>query len=674
MPLPNNPGRPQGQNSANQSGNNRRPPQNSGLPTNAPRNRENANGGQQRPQNPAERERLIAEQQRRQRMIDDQKRINESVRNRPRPSEEYDYRTAQAQGRNALPQQPRTSTATSQQIRNQFDSDDDDTFEDLSIDEQLDYDEQEEEERRRREAKRRSADRRAQKSAENIRAQQTNALSNQFDDDSDDDIDLLFDDENNDDDSFSVNRSDDENKQQKQKPVRKPQALEPSESDGHEDAVDDDISSENSDEDESSEEEILTKNKAKKQKNKKKSLYDDNVKDDHGQDVFVDKEKGKLLPFGSKPSKKQRTKEYQYDDRKNMRTSANIIRFVIIASIIALLALGVKNTFFPEPPLTEDEVISVITDTVNITEFPLDRGEGFASDFAQAYLSTDPEGEATNSSVLSYFYTGEFSSETQPDSNRVVGSGYQQNVVYGPTVYESVALTDYSARYTIGAVVEPTAVAAEEGEEEVETVPQWVFLNVNVYYDSDTDKFTITPDSPSVLPNSPVGTSADLPDQDSLGEEVSDPAIADRVQPVLYGFLSGYRESTSDDHSTMDQYIISDPPATLTQGLGSNYTFLGGDVETATTYTIFSDPEDPNVLKVMADVTWVNGPDDSSSIQMTSTYVATLEQQDNGMYLVSRFQPLYFVQDEEAAAEEEAQVAEEEAEADAAAAPVTEEG
>lgn len=623
MPLPNKPGLP-----------NQRPQQGQGLPRannqpaqgqGLPNQKQSAKGvpqqqnGQSRPsrgQNPGQNNPVQNPSQNLpQKKQDDERRA--------RTNGAPDPEVVKAQLRNRMQE-------TRQPIVNQYDNEDDSTFENLSIDEQLEFDRLEEEEAKRRAAKRRAAEKRAQQQADKIRAERREALEREINLQKDDEDESIL---------FEDNDSDD-----------------------YEELNEDFASEEDSVEIENNSENTSVKEKKTKKSNKK-DMFEDNAKDKNGQDLFVDEKNKKLLPFGSKNGKKQKTKEHDYEERKNIRTTANIVRFVIIGALIVLIGYGFKNTFFPEPQLSEDEIISTIQSTVNLTDFPLERGEGFASDFAQAYLSTDAEGQTTNSSVLSYFYTGEMTSTTDNAStNRVVGAEYTQNIVYGPTVYESVALTDYSARYTIGTVVKPKAQTTEnengEQVEATETVPQWIFLNVNVYYNAETDTFTITPDSPSILPNSPVGIAEDLPAQQSLGEEETEPETIEKVQPVLYGFLNGYRESTANNHSTLDQYIISNPPATLTQGLGESYAFMGDSVENATTYTVYNNPEEPGVLKVMATVIWTTGGGEESNIQMTSTYVATLEEQSNGMYLVSRFQPLYFVQDEEAIALQEESEAE----------------
>lgn len=621
MPLPNKPGIPNQRPQQGQGGRPTNPHQQGNRPNF--RDVENTNRGTVSPQ-----------QQR------DLERIGQSSSNpmfepdyddelRTRSNGAVDPDSAQAQLRERLRQVGRQPNGG--RITNQYDEED--AFEQLSVDEQLDYDKQEEEEQKRRAAKRQAAERRAQQQAERIRAEKQAELEKeiqqrtQFVENIDEDEDVVFDDAEEEPDEYAEEFASEETEEVEDEPAPK-------------------------------------KKSPKKQpskKSSKKDMFEDNTKDTYGQDVFIDEKNGKLLPFGSKKGKKQRTKEHDYDNRKNLRTSANIVRGIIVVGLVGMLALGTKNTLFPAPPLTEDQIVSTIQSTVNITDFPLTRGEGFAKDFVQAYLSTDAEGKDTNSSVLSYFYTGTIDSGASADSTRQVDSDYKQAIVYGPTVYESVALTDYSARYTIGAVVEPVVPTDEATGEAIESTPQWVFLNVNVFYNADSDKFTITPDSPSVIPNSSVGEVNELPEQQSLGEANTDTAFAEQIAPVIYGFLNGYRVSTADEHTTLDQYIIANPPSNLVQGLGGHYEFSGGDVENATEYVIYNVPEDPNTLKVQVKVSWTSGVSEDSKIQMTSTYVATLEKQANDMYLVSRFQPLYFVQDEEAAienAEENAESAE----------------
>lgn len=503
-------------------------------------------------------------------------------------------------------------------FRNEFDNDDDDTFKKLSIDEQLEYEEEEDQEARRKAAKRRSAERRAEEELSRRLAERQARLEKPSDEEE-----ILF-----------------ENDEYL------PEELT--------------ISADNEDRGElleDNEEEIkpLPSSKGREGKNqasRPKDMTEDNEKDEYGQDVFIDEKDLKLKPFGTKKGKKNRktrTKENEYDSRKNMRTNATIARFVFLAIFVLVAGLGVKNTYFPAPALSEEEITGIVAETANLTNFPLDRGGAFAKDFAQAYLSTDQEQETLNQGILNYFYSGEISLESATVSTRSISTGYSQNVIYGPTIYESEALLDYSARFTIGAVVQ-TPVSEENV---ADSGAQWIFMNVNVYYNEGTDSFTITPDSPAILPELPIGLAADLPLEEPLGEENTDESMREKIQPVTYGFLNGYRVSTTEDHSTLDQYIMSNAPASLKTGLGGKYDFAGGTVESATTYQIFSDLTDPGLMKVKATVLWANGSEENG-MQFASTYVLFLREQSNGMYLVERFQPFYFVADEQSLAESQA--------------------
>lgn len=524
-------------------------------------------------------------------------RSESSQGRRGQQSEEYNFDT----GRAALQQKP--------SFQNEFDDENDDTFKDLSIDEQLDYEEKEDQEERRKAAKKRAAERRAEQELERLKAERQAEREKTLDDD------IVFDEY---DDELPDSLEDDQDVQ------------------------------------EEIEEEEVKPSKAKARK-KKKDLTDENTKDEYGQDVFIDEEKLELKPFGSKKGKKKKTKEHDYDPRKNKRTNETIARFVFLALFLFIVGLGVKNTFFPAPALSEEEITGIVSETVDLTNYPVERGGGFAKDFVQAYLSTDAEESNTNQSVLNYFYTGEISGEEAAATNRTMSNEYSQTVLYGPTIYESQALTDYSARYTIGAVVRASNLDPENPQNDA----KWIFMNVNVYYSEDTDSFTITPDSPAVLPNPPVGSVTDLPTELALGEETTDTEIINKVQPAVYGFLNGYKQSSTQDHSTLDQYIMSGSSTSLEQGLNNEYEFAGGSVEDGTEYIVYSDPEDPGLLKVKATVTWVSGSE-NNNMNFTSTYVIFLREQSNGMYLVERFQPFYFVADEEEMEAEAAEAASEE--------------
>lgn len=386
-------------------------------------------------------------------------------------------------------------------------------------------------------------------------------------------------------------------------------------------------------EEEEFEEEIVETPPSNKRDSKKPPR---NKKDKKGQDVFVDEKNLKLKPFGSSHRK---IKENDFDKRKNLRKNAAIVQWTVIGLILILIGLGVKSAIFPAKPLTVDEVSQIAIETTGMTNFPLTRGEAYATDFMKAFLTTE---DSASSQVLGYFYNGNLAEGS--NDNRNVSSGYKQSVLFGPTVYSASALTDYSANYVIGSLVQASLSNGDEGAVDG-TEPRWMFFNVNVYYDVKTDRMYITPESPTVVPTTDVGSIADVPNSAPLGTGSSDEAIAAEVQSVVYGFMKGYAESTSENYSSLEQYVINDAPNSLKTGLGNAYRF-SGTLENAVQYTAYP-TSDPNEVKVLIKVVWNTrlGSDDSTvNANYTSTYVMTLEKQSS-KWLVSKFQPLLYVQD-----------------------------
>lgn len=362
-------------------------------------------------------------------------------------------------------------------------------------------------------------------------------------------------------------------------------------------------------------------------------------KDKKGRNVFVDEKKGKIKSFGGSRSKRK-LKEGQFDVRKNKRQEAIIVRGVVIGLVGIVAILGVKNSFFPPHQWTQEEIASISTSAIGMTNFPLDEGRGFATDFMKAYLTTNVDD--TSKKVLGYYYSGVMD-DNDSSTSRTVSSDFKQEVVFGPTVYSSKSLTDYSAQYVIGAVVKDTAVEGATPSEGSE--PHWMYFAVNVYYNADKDNFTITPDSPSVVPATEVGSESDVPELKALGNGESDDELGKSIESVVYGYLKGYVSTSPTDHSALDQYIIVNPPADLLKGLNNSYEFAG-DISDAVQYTAYK-TDDPNVVKAEVTVNWRNklgGEETSMKAEYKSNYSMTLEKQSNGQYLVSKFQPIYYVQ------------------------------
>lgn len=377
------------------------------------------------------------------------------------------------------------------------------------------------------------------------------------------------------------------------------------------------------------------------QPKKKKPAKKSKNRDKNGQNLFVDEKKKSLKPFGASSGRKK-LKTSDLDARKNKKRQAIFIQAGVIALLLFTLGFAVKNAFWPPPTLTTDDVVATVQETVEQTNFPLERGKGFATDFMEAFLevNTDNIGQ----SILGYYYSGTLNPGTGENPNRDTASAYAQTVVYGPTVYGARPLTDTSANYTIAALVQPRIVGGEEQPPTDGSTARWEFFSVNIFYDVDADAFAITPDSPTLIPEANMLGTANVPPSLPLGTGDADGELATEVRSTVVGFLEGYRTATAADHTAIDQYVIKDATADLLTGLGGAYEFDGGDVESALTYEAF--PSDDEV-KVAATVRWTTTVG-NETVRNTyvSHYVITLQSTADGGYLVSRMAPEYYVMDE----------------------------
>lgn len=358
--------------------------------------------------------------------------------------------------------------------------------------------------------------------------------------------------------------------------------------------------------------------------------------DKKGQNVYIDEDKQKLKPFGGRRPK-TKVRVNNFDSRNNMRRRAKIIQSVALGLLTLILLFAAKNAIFPPATLTTDDVIGTISETVDITEFPTERGQGFAEDFMKAYLSINSD--QISQTVLGYYYTGNFTPGQGDNPNRRTTPSYKQTILYGPTVYGVTPLTNESANYTVAALIQPAPVEGEQPPSDGSST-RWEFFSVNVYYDVATDKFAITPDSPSLLPTPDVLGAGDVPEAEPLGLGDVDDALGNDVRSTVLGFLEGYRTSTTDEHTAIDQYLSRDAGPDQKTGLGGAYEFAGG-AENAITWEAY--PAENGEVKVAVQIIWqTTVGNENNRNEYISRYVLTLVSGDSG-YLVERFAPQYYV-------------------------------
>lgn len=382
-------------------------------------------------------------------------------------------------------------------------------------------------------------------------------------------------------------------------------------------------------------------------RNGRVSKEDDPIKpqagklDRKGQNVHIDEDKKKLKPFGGKKS----LKVADLDKRKNVRSQARTVQTVLILLLVAIVGFGAYNAIVPKATLTTDDVRETVQQTVAMTDFPIEGGQGYAKDFMQAYftMGTDPSAQT----VLNYYYSGRMVPGTQNYPNRTNSKGYGQTILYGPTIYGSTYLTDSSANFTVGALIQPedttTGQVDASGNPVTTSVPdgstaEWQFFSVNVYYNAETQQYSVTPDSPTLVPKPQNLASSKAPEGAAVGtgEEIEDQAV---VKATVQGFMEGYRTSTPEDHIRLDQYLKAEPGVELLNGLGSSYEFANEGVDGAVTYVAYATTT--TEIKVLVKAVWEYQYTDTVTTTYNSQYIMTLEPSSTG-YVVTKFAPYYY--------------------------------
>ena len=153
------------------------------------------------------------------------------------------------------------------------------------------------------------------------------------------------------------------------------------------------------------------------------------------QPIEIDPKTKKLLPFGSS---KKVLRTGDFEPRKNIRREQTIARYGVLALASLLVLVAGYQAIFPAKPLTKEEVYAISLQATNYTNFPVESGRGYATDFMRAYLTMDPN--SPSASVMNYYYSGSLEnsgSSSSSSSTRTATGSYNQTILYGPTAGNS---------------------------------------------------------------------------------------------------------------------------------------------------------------------------------------------------------------------------------------------
>lgn len=362
---------------------------------------------------------------------------------------------------------------------------------------------------------------------------------------------------------------------------------------------------------------------------------------------YIDKKKHKIIPFGGNKSKprKERSKKFRgesrFDDRKDQGKFIKTIRLVVMAGIVVIFLFGIKNTFFQSIP-NQNEIAAIAKEANGDTGYPTQKGQALAEQFTEAYLSFDSNN--SNDRTLSYFYNGSEKTSTIPDvPNRSFQGIVKQKVLVTPKTFDTVVGNSYSATFYVSTLVSDLKEQASDSDGD--QTSRWVALAVNVLYDKKHNQLQIAKDSPELIPSFKVssGQAFSSTGEEPLGTGTADDNALSDMKSTIIGYLTAYADSTTTNHSKLDQYVENNPDPSVIDGFNGKFKFSGDSSNFSASAYPVSSGKDNSQWKVDLKIAWQDADSTKTNgISYSGRYIMTISKK-GGKYFVEKFVPYTYV-------------------------------
>lgn len=293
------------------------------------------------------------------------------------------------------------------------------------------------------------------------------------------------------------------------------------------------------------------------------------------------------------------------------RRKVLVTNLAVVGVVLTILGFGAKNAFFPAHIPTPDEVTSLISTQMNVTNFNKEGGKVIVTSFTKAYFTTVKDVSKTEQLTP---YTTPALADTIASSITTVDNA-QQNVSE-PTILNIRATDDYNATYTVG----------------LKVGTQWYYLDVPVFYNDKTLAYAIS-DTPTFVPPPSV---ADLQGTATPedGEIESDVNLSSAQEPNMTEFFKAW---TLSDQNALSRYLTNDSSPVARVGMQKTLHFVLLD----TLEIQMKEEGDPtsNERRANATITLGNTPK-NPTFTYKITYAMKLFKQPDGRWYVSDLKPL----------------------------------
>lgn len=346
-------------------------------------------------------------------------------------------------------------------------------------------------------------------------------------------------------------------------------------------------------------------------------------------------------------SRKSKLNGSKAQDRKNKNAqTAKTVRMAVIIGIVIVIIIGLYQCLMPKHEWTADEISIVSRQANGDTGFPMQQGAGVAQQFIEAYLQSTDE---SSKKILSVFYNGiDFSKANDSEgadgaTNMQTPSNVRQVIKAGPYLYEELATgpNGDAASYKFGALVyridtqSNNAIVGKDGK-----TPdfKWLFYQVDVHYDKETNKFVISKNSPTRVPEPKMQSSSSIPQYSLPGNGQEVEGLDEKsMQDLITTFFKAWAKS--DDASMVNITDGSSLPS-VHEGLDDQVVIDGnGDPS----FKIYGPPSTDPYYRALVTVNWrENIGNQGDGYVQTSMYVLKLKKQGS-KFIVVDVQPYKYI-------------------------------
>ena len=346
-------------------------------------------------------------------------------------------------------------------------------------------------------------------------------------------------------------------------------------------------------------------------------------------------------------SRKSKLNGSKAQDRKNKNAqTAKTVRMAVIIGIVIVIIIGLYQCLMPKHEWTADEISIVSRQANGDTGFPMQQGAGVAQQFIEAYLQSTDE---SSKKILSVFYNGiDFSKANDSEgadgaTNMQIPSNVRQVIKAGPYLYEELATgpNGDAASYKFGALVyridtqSNNAIVGKDGK-----TPdfKWLFYQVDVHYDKETNKFVISKNSPTRVPEPKMQSSSSIPQYSLPGNGQEVEGLDEKsMQDLITTFFKAWAKS--DDASMVNITDGSSLPS-VHEGLDDQVVIDGnGDPS----FKIYGPPSTDPYYRALVTVNWrENIGNQGDGYVQTSMYVLKLKKQGS-KFIVVDVQPYKYI-------------------------------